>query len=60
MRSVTSSWLAAGSSPSIRSQKCPGDVILKTDDFARLVRESGTAIVSGFHSPIEKDCPPSV
>ena len=42
----------------ICSQKCPGDVILKTYDFARLVRESGTAIVSGFHSPIEKDCLP--
>ncbi|MGH9326721.1 MAG: DNA-processing protein DprA [Terriglobia bacterium] len=40
------------------SQKCPGDVILKTYDFARLVRESGIAIVSGFHSPIENDCLP--
>jgi hypothetical protein len=43
----------------ICSQKCPGNVILKTYDFARLVRDySGTAIVSGFHSPIEKDCLP--
>ena len=42
----------------ICSQKCPGDVILKTYDFARLVRQSGIAIVSGFHSPIEKDCLP--
>jgi len=42
----------------ICSQKCPGDVILKTYDFARLVRGSGIAIVSGFHSPIEKDCLP--
>jgi predicted Rossmann fold nucleotide-binding protein DprA/Smf involved in DNA uptake len=40
------------------SKKCPGDVILKTYDFARLVRGSGLAIVSGFHSPIEKDCLP--
>lgn len=40
----------------ICSQKCDGDVILKTYDFARLVRGSGMAIVSGFHSPIEKDC----
>lgn len=31
----------------ICSQKCPGDVILKTYDFARLVRDSGSAIVSG-------------
>jgi predicted Rossmann fold nucleotide-binding protein DprA/Smf involved in DNA uptake len=36
----------------------PGDVILKTYDFARLVRQSGTAVVSGYHSPIEKDCLP--
>ena len=42
----------------ICSQKCPGDVILKTYDFARLLRGSGLAIVSGFHSPIEKDCLP--
>jgi hypothetical protein len=40
----------------ICSQKCPGDVILKTYDFARLVRDLGIAIVSGFHSPIERDC----
>jgi predicted Rossmann fold nucleotide-binding protein DprA/Smf involved in DNA uptake len=40
------------------SKKCPGDVILKTYDFARFVRGSGLAIVSGFHSPIEKDCLP--
>lgn len=40
------------------SQKCPGDIILKTYDFARLVRRSGSVIVSGFHSSIEKDCLP--
>jgi predicted Rossmann fold nucleotide-binding protein DprA/Smf involved in DNA uptake len=40
------------------SRKCPGDVILKSYDFARLVRGSGLTIVSGFHSPIEKDCLP--
>ena len=42
----------------ICSRKCPGDVILNTYDFARLVRGSGIAIISGFHSPIEKDCLP--
>jgi predicted Rossmann fold nucleotide-binding protein DprA/Smf involved in DNA uptake len=40
------------------SRHCPGDVILKTYDFALLVRGSGLTIVSGFHSPIEKDCLP--
>jgi predicted Rossmann fold nucleotide-binding protein DprA/Smf involved in DNA uptake len=42
----------------ICSRKCPGNVNLKTYDFARQVRGSGLAIVSGFHSPIEKDCLP--
>jgi predicted Rossmann fold nucleotide-binding protein DprA/Smf involved in DNA uptake len=50
--------LCAVSLALICSQKCPGDVILRTYDFARLVRGSGRAIVSGFHSPIEKDCLP--
>ncbi len=36
------------------SQRCPGDAILQTYDFARFVRGSGLAVVSGFHSPIEK------
>jgi predicted Rossmann fold nucleotide-binding protein DprA/Smf involved in DNA uptake len=44
----------------VRSRKCPGDVILQTYDFARLVRSCGIAVVSGFHSPIEKDCLPIV
>lgn len=42
----------------ICSQTCSGDAILRTYDFACLVRGSGTAIVSGFHSPIERDCLP--
>ena len=50
-RLLTSRMLAI-----VCSQRCPGDVILRTYDFARLVRGSGTAVVSGFHSPIEKDC----
>lgn len=40
------------------SQKCPGGVILNTYDFARMARASGITVVSGFHSPIEKDCLP--
>ncbi|MGD9062710.1 MAG: DNA-processing protein DprA [Desulfobacterales bacterium] len=38
------------------SVKCPGNVILKTYDLARKLRDAGIAVVSGFHSPIEKDC----
>lgn len=50
--------IRAGKLALICSRKCGGDVILKTYDFARLVRGSGLAIVSGFHSPIERDCIP--
>lgn len=38
------------------SVKCPGNVILKTYDLVRKLRDAGIAVVSGFHSPIEKDC----
>lgn len=37
------------------SIKCPGDIILKTYDLARSFRDAGIPLVSGFHSPIEKD-----
>jgi len=38
------------------SVKCPGRIILKTYDTMRVLRDSGISVVSGFHSPIEKDC----
>jgi predicted Rossmann fold nucleotide-binding protein DprA/Smf involved in DNA uptake len=38
------------------SVECPGNVILKTYDLARGLRDAGVAVISGFHSPIEKDC----
>jgi predicted Rossmann fold nucleotide-binding protein DprA/Smf involved in DNA uptake len=38
------------------SVKCPGNVILKTYDLVRKLRDAGIPVVSGFHSPIEKDC----
>ncbi|CAB1055814.1 Putative DNA processing chain A [Olavius sp. associated proteobacterium Delta 1] len=37
------------------SVKCPGDIILKTYDLARALRDAGITLTSGFHSPIEKD-----
>ncbi len=37
------------------SVKCPGDIILKTYDLARSFRDAGVTVISGFHSPIEKD-----
>jgi predicted Rossmann fold nucleotide-binding protein DprA/Smf involved in DNA uptake len=38
------------------SARAPGDVILRAHDTARQLRDEGVTVVSGFHSPIEKDC----
>jgi len=38
------------------SIRCPGDIILKTYDLAKKLRDKGVTIVSGFHSPMEGEC----
>ena len=38
------------------SIRCPGNIILNTYDCMRFLRDASVAVVSGFHSPIEKDC----
>jgi predicted Rossmann fold nucleotide-binding protein DprA/Smf involved in DNA uptake len=38
------------------SIKCPGDLILKTYDLAQALRDTEIPIISGFHTPIERDC----
>ncbi len=38
------------------SVKCPGDLILQTYDLARELRDRGITVISGFHSPMEKEC----
>jgi hypothetical protein len=38
------------------SARCPGDAILRTYDQAAHWRDVGRAVVSGFHSPMEKEC----
>ncbi|MDQ7010891.1 MAG: DNA-processing protein DprA [Mariprofundaceae bacterium] len=38
------------------SRKCPGDLILKACDLARSLRDAGTTVISGFHTPVEKEC----
>jgi predicted Rossmann fold nucleotide-binding protein DprA/Smf involved in DNA uptake len=38
------------------SARTPGDSILRAHDAARRFREEGITVISGFHSPIEKDC----
>jgi predicted Rossmann fold nucleotide-binding protein DprA/Smf involved in DNA uptake len=38
------------------SARTPGDAILRAHDAARRMRDAGVTVISGFHSPIEKDC----
>lgn len=38
------------------SKTCPGHAILKALDQAQKWRDEGRCIISGFHSPIEKEC----
>ena len=38
------------------SVRCPGDVILKTYDLARRLRETDVTVAGGFQSPMEKEC----
>ena len=38
------------------SIRCPGDLILKTYDLARAMREAGVPVIGGFQTPMEKEC----
>ena len=38
------------------SVHCPGNVILTTYDQAAKWRDTGRCVISGFHSPVEKEC----
>ncbi len=38
------------------SVRCPGDAILGAYDTTRKLRDQGVSVVSGFHSPVEKEC----
>ncbi len=38
------------------SARCPGDAILRTYDQAARWRDAGRCVISGFHSPVEKEC----
>jgi hypothetical protein len=37
------------------SVRCPGVLILQAYDLARALRDSGAVVVSGFHTPVERD-----
>ena len=38
------------------SVKCPGNLILQTYDLAQKWRDQGVTVISGFHSPMEREC----
>jgi predicted Rossmann fold nucleotide-binding protein DprA/Smf involved in DNA uptake len=38
------------------SVRCPGGAILGAYDSAQKLRDNGLTVVSGFHSPVEKEC----
>jgi hypothetical protein len=38
------------------SIQCPGDVILRTYDLIRALRDAGLPTIGGFHSPMENEC----
>lgn len=38
------------------SVRCPGDAILAAYDAARKLRDEAVTVISGFHSPVEKEC----
>ena len=37
------------------SRSCPGDVILKAQDWANARRTGDAPVISGFHTPVERD-----
>ena len=38
------------------SSRCPGSAILRAYDQAARWRDEGHCVISGFHSPVEKEC----
>ena len=38
------------------SNRCPGDLILKTYDLARAMRDAGIPVIGGFQTPMEREC----
>ena len=37
------------------SRKCPSNIVLKSLDWAKEMKDNGKCVISGFHSQIEKD-----
>lgn len=37
------------------SQSCPGDIILKAQDWANVRKPESAPVIGGFHTPVERD-----
>ena len=48
--------LAAPRTALFCSARAPGDAILRAHDAARRLRDEAVTVISGFHSPLEKEC----
>ena len=40
----------------ICSVQCPGNVVIRTFDAIRSLRDAGIVVAGGFHSPMEREC----
>jgi predicted Rossmann fold nucleotide-binding protein DprA/Smf involved in DNA uptake len=38
------------------SVRCPGSIIIQAYDCVKVLRDAGITVISGFHSPVEKEC----
>ena len=38
------------------SNRCPGDLILKTYDLAKAMRDADVPVIGGFQTPMEREC----
>lgn len=38
------------------STRCPGEIILRTYDVVRVLRDADVPVIGGFHAPMEKEC----
>jgi predicted Rossmann fold nucleotide-binding protein DprA/Smf involved in DNA uptake len=38
------------------SSQCPAALILRAHDLAEQLRQQGRTVISGFHSPVEREC----
>lgn len=48
---IAQPWLAL-----FCSERCPGDLIVKACDVATALRDAAVPVISGFHSPVEREC----